>query len=264
MRPLLLPLPLLVLTGCEAILPFIEEQRVTPTEIYWTGQVLDGPYAEDVGLFSGGAMTATDHAGEPLLSAAGEALEAPYETEDQPGTWVLTVPVYTDILLRLSGDGFVNTVWSTHTPGGRAYWFTGALFARTTDDVASTFAAYQEAGLLDAAPADLALGEVVHLWAEPLAPEAWAGAQISVTDGAGVEAPVVALTADEDGALSVAGPDDPVYQIFAFDLTPGEITLSASAADGSTVLETWPAQGGDLLNATFLGLSEAPDTAAGD
>lgn len=260
---------LCLLTGCESLSVFLEEQRTLPTEIYWTGTVLDGPYAEDVGYFTGGAITATDHAGDALVSVAGEELDAPYEVEGDPGTWVLTVPVHTEILLRLSGDGFANTVWSTDTPDGRAYWFTGALFARSIEDLDATFAAYVEAGLLGALPQDLAQGAVVHLWAEPLEPEAWAGAEIHLTDGSGAEVPVVRITADDEGQLGLAGADDPVSQLFAFDLTPGDVILEVTTADGRGLTESWPTLGGDLLNASFLGLSDATgadgaDTAQGD
>ena len=263
--------PLLTLAGCETAWTFLEEQRVTPTEIAWTGQILDGPYADDAGVFTGGTVTATDHAGDPLLSAAGELLADPVESETQPGAWTLTVPVYTDILLRLSGEGFANTVWSSHTPGGRAYWYTGALFARSVEDLDATFAAYAEAGLLEAPSAPLSEGQVAWLWAEPIEPEAWADAEITLIDGAGAEAALVRVTSDDAGQLSVAGPGDPIYQIFAFDLAPGDVILRVVAADGTSLTLSWPAEGGDLLNASFLGLStseltdaEQTDTAAGE
>lgn len=247
--------PVLALTGCETVLSVLEEQRVAPTEITWSGQILDGPYAEDVGVFTGGTITLSDHAGDPLLSAAGEALADPVESDTQPGTWALTVPVYTDILVRLSGEGFATTVWSSHTPGGRAYWYTGALFARRAEDLDATLAAYAEAGLMEPPTTALSDGEVVYLMAEPLAPDAWAGAQVSVTDGAGATAPIVLLTTDEDGVIGLAGEDDPISAVLALDLAPGDVVLTVEAADGAGLTLSWPAQGGDLLNASFLGLS---------
>lgn len=253
----LLPASLLLpLAGCEGLLPYLEEQREAPEVVYWTGTVLDGPYAEDAGVFTGGAIAASTLDGAALTDADGEPLETPYELEGEPGAWVLTVPVATEILLRLSGEGFASTVWSAVTPSGRGYWYTGALFARRAEDVDATFAALEEAGLIDVLPADLADGERVHFWAEPTSPEDWVGASMAILDAEG-RAELVALTVDEDGTARLAEAEDPIHYVFAFDLAPGLVTFEAATPAGRHVLLSWPAAGGDLLNASFLSLSES-------
>lgn len=253
-----LPLALApLLAGCEVLLPYLEEQRTEASYVYWTGTVLDGPYADDAGVFSGGAITLTDLGGQGLLNAQGEPLDEPYEVEGSEGSWVLTVPTSTEVLLRLSGDGFVNTVWAAETPSGRAYWFTGALFARRAEDVSETLSELAGGGVLGGGPADLSEGERVHLWAEPLYPERWVGASYAVVDAEGL-GEVLPFTVDDDGTVRAAGAEDPVDLILAVDLAPGDITFEAATPDGSHVLLAWPAQGGDLLNASFLELSGDP------
>ncbi len=250
----LLLAPLLAAGGCELVSPYLEEQRTSPDFVYWTGTVLDGPFSEDAGVFTGGVITVTDPSGQPLLNDDGEALEAPYEVEGEPGGWVLFVPIETEVVLHLSGEGFVNTVWSARTPSGRGYWYSGALFARRVEAVDATLEVLAEAGLIGDSYADLADGAAVHLWAEPQDPDAWVGASFAVVDSEGL-GEVIALTVAEDGVVSRAGPTDPVSLILALDLAPGAVTFEAATPDGRHVLLPWLAEGGDLLNASFLTLS---------
>ena len=247
-----LPL-LLLLPACITL----QEVREIPEVIAWSGDILDGPYSDDAGPYTGGTLTVTDLDGAPLLKSDGTDVSPPEETAE--GYWFIYVPVDTDVQIRLSGDGYVNTVWQSHTPTGRAYWYTGALFARTTEDTDALFTELVEAGLLAAAPGALADGAVTHLWGIPQTPEEWVGAQISVTDGAGVSQPVLSFAVDEtDGTVRLATAEDPVAFFLATDLTPGEVSLQATGADGRTATLRWLCAGGDLLHPVFLALSESP------
>jgi hypothetical protein len=253
LRCLALSLPL---GGCELVLPYLEEQRTDPSLVYWTGRIYDGPDAQTAGPFTGGTLTLTDRDGAPLLDEGGDPVDDPYEVQGNAGSWVLTVPVDIDVMLRLSGDGYATTVWQGHTPSYRGYWFNGALYARQTADLDAIVTALQDAALLDTAPPDLAEGQRVDLWAEPDDRDAWVGVTTALIDAEGRK-DVLVLTVDDDGTVRAAGAEDPVDYLFAFDLAPGDVTLEAATAT-QHVLVSWPAEGGDLLNASFLALSEAP------
>lgn len=258
--PIFAALPALV--GCEGLLPYLEEQRADPSVIYWSGPIYDQPYAEDALPFTAGdgeeplvSVSVTDAEGAALVGPEGAELDAPQEDASEPGYWYLTVPVDTDVVIRLAGEGYASTVWTARTPSGRAYWYTGALFARLAADVTATTDALVEAGILSEAPADLADGQLTHLWIEPYTPEDWVGADFAVSDSEHL-APVLALTADEDGSVRVAGEDDPVYMLFAFDLAPGPVAFEAVTPAGRHVVASWAAEGGDLLHPMFLTFSE--------
>jgi len=253
LRCLVLIVPL---GGCDVILPYLVEQRGDPSLVYWTGRIYDGPDASTAGPFTGGTVTLTDQDGQPVLDDGGDPVDDPYEVEGSAGSWVLTVPVDTDVMLRLAGDGYATTVWQGRTPSNRGYWFNGALYARQSADLDAIVTALLDAGLLDASPPALDEGARVDLWAEPADRDAWVGATTALIDAEGRK-DVLALTVDEDGTVRAAGAEDPVDYLFAFDLAPGDVTLEAATAS-QHVLVSWPAEGGDLLNASFLALSESP------
>lgn len=244
------------LGGCDLILPYLEEQRADPSLVYWTGRIYDGPDPQANGPFTGGTVTLTDRDAAPVLDDDGDPVDDPYEVDGNPGSWVLTVPVDIDVTLRLTGDGYANTVWQGHTPDYRGYWFNGALYARQTADLDAIVTALSDAGLLDAAPPDLSEAARVDLWAEPEDRDAWVGVTTALIDAEGRK-DVLALTVDDDGTVRAAGAEDPVDYLFAFDLAPGTVTFEAATAT-QHVLLSWVAEGGDLLNASFLALSEAP------
>jgi len=239
-----------LLAGCQ----YLEEQRELPTEVTWDGYVLaqlsDSTEAEVLDV---GAVTLLDLDGAPLVAA--EHLGNGYwRAED--------VPVDLDVAIRLEGPTastdtlplMTPTVWRGRTPTGRASWLTGALYLRDLD--------YTDAFLtaLEAFPGvdipTLADGESAVLWGEPWDAQAWAGASLSVTDGAGEDAPVIALMLAEDGSMAEAGEGDPIDLFVAWDLSPGTVTLDVEAADGRTVSETWPAEAGELLSAIYMALPE--------
>lgn len=230
-------------SGCS----YLEEQRVEPTQVVWSGSVLDQPYSSTAGPFTGGTFAVTTPDGEAVADA----------TESDPGTWSVTVPVNIPVVLRLAGDGYATTVWQSQTPTGRAYWFTGALYAQTQDAVATFFSGLGDLGLLAAPAEDLSQSTVVHLIGAPLVPDDWAGAALSLTDGAGEDIPVVALAAADDGTLFAAGSEDPIAAFAAANLAPGAVSLSVQTADGRVLDLSWLAAGGDLLSPMFLALPES-------
>lgn len=239
--------PLLAMAALAGGCVYLEEQRVLPEQVYWSGTVLDGPYADDVGVFADGSFEVTD------LDGALVAEGVPYE--GAPGDWYVEVPVGIDVAVRLSGDGYATTVFRDRTPTGRAYWYNGALFVRSAEDVASFFDELATAGLVEAPPASLSQGELAHLWGAPLDPAAWAGATITVTDGAGATQQALALTTDDTGAIVAADGGD-VDLFLAFDLAPGTVTVDVSG-DGGAATWTSPALGGDLLHPIFFNLGHA-------
>lgn len=234
-----------LLCGCISL----EEQRTPYTEVFWRGVVLDGPDSEDAEYFSGGTFV--------LTTPDGEAVAEAEEEQGNEGWWELTVPVDIAVVIRLAGDGFANTVWQARTPKGPAYWYHGALYARTQDAVASFFGGLDDLGLLASPAVDLSTGEVAHFIGLPLLPEDWVGATCALTDGADQAVEVLALALAEDGSLYAAAEGDPVVVIVAANLSPGPVALEVQAADGRALTLDWTAEGGDLLNADFLTLPES-------
>ncbi len=233
----MLPL-LLVLAGCT----LLEEQRTAATSALWSGWVYADLPSTDTPLLEYGTLQAVDLDDVTLADGT--------QSDANPGYWSITLPVDTDVALRVDGGSEVPTVWRSRTPTGPAYWLSGGLFAVADTTAADMFAAID--GWQGFSPADLADGEVAHLWGSPLDPDAWAGATVTVTDSSG-ERPVALLAVDEDGLLIDAGAG-PIDYVLAPDLLPGTVTLTVSAADGTGLTETWPARGGDLLAAFFLAL----------
>ena len=84
-------------------------------------------------------------------------------------------------------------------------------------------------------------------------PEDWAGATITVTDGEGLTAEVLALAYDETGALLEAG-DGAIDLFLAPALAPGTVTLRVEVEGRAAVEEEWPARAGDMVSAVFFAL----------
>lgn len=246
--PIVLP-ALVVLSGCR----FLVEQRTPPDEVTWSGSV----YAEgDTGglvAFDAGSITVTDTDGQELAEA----------TQSAQGYWEVRVPRDTEVAVRLEGPAsdtggafppVVPTVWRGRTPSGRGYWLNGALIAMNALLIEQLL---DQIGLLvSSSPTPLSDGSVAVLYGQPWTPSDWAGARLSVTDGSGADAPVVAFTQNGDGTLSIAS-DGPLDLFIAYDLAPGTVTLTVRAPGRDPVRTTWPARGGDLLSAIYYALPEA-------
>lgn len=237
MTPVLLPIAL----GCVNL-----DAGTASDTILWSGTVLDDPYlGEDPAGLEGGALVAVDL--DDLEIATGT------EAEDSPGSFSIEVPPGVDLAMRVTGPSHAPTVFRGRSPGARGLWFNGALFGRRALPLQSFLDGIERAD--GTTPAALSAGELVHLWVEPAEPEALVGADLSLVDGSGLPGELVPLTTAEDGALTAAGPDDPVTLLLGLDLSPGDITLGIVAADGRTAETTWPARGGDLLAGPLFALS---------
>ncbi len=224
------PFALLLCLAATACGSWIIEEPTDGADVAWYGTILDGPYTGDNGVLSGGEVLVYD-LDEELLAEGTEP------DADNPGYWKLRVPASTPVALHLAGEGMLPTVWRGTTPSDLGYWFTGALFAYDAEIWLPFFEQFDGQGGVSIEP----LGdEICWLWGSPSDPDAWAGADISIVDGVGQAATVLAYHLDDDGLLAPAG-DEPVLYFMAFGLAPGEVTLSVTAADGRSFDETWPA-----------------------
>jgi len=229
---------LVLLTGCQ----FIEEVRTDPETVSWGGtvQVDRSVTTGEVGELTAGAVSMLDPDGAPLL-------EAIQPFDDSPGYWRFDdAPVGAEVAIRLEADDIVPIVWRGTVPTGEALWFSGALYGRE----AAVYEAYFDAldGLNGIAAPTVGDPEVSVLWGEPLDPDAWAGVDITVTDGSGDEAALWRLAISDEGTISDAG-DGAVDLFIAVNLAPGAVTLEAGGAT-----TRWPAEGGDVLSAAFYEL----------
>jgi hypothetical protein len=228
------------LAGCQ----FIEEVRTDPDQVTWGGgvQVDRSVTTGTIDSLTEGAVTMLDLNGQLLA-------EAVQPFTDELGYWRFeAAPVDEEVAIRLTSDGMTPWVWRATVPSGAALWFTGALFAREP----AVHQAYFEAldGMSGISASSLEDGEVAAIWGEPIDPDEWAGVDIVVTDGDGVQAPVWRLVLGASGRLVEAG-DGPVDLFIAPNLQPGTVTLTAGGATTQ-----WPAQGGDMLSAIFYDLEE--------
>ena len=143
------------------------------------------------------------------------------------------------------------TVWRGVVPSGTATWLNGVLYAYETAIYDEFFSTID--GLQGVTFSSLVDSEDALLWGEPLYPEDWAGAEISVIDGEGAAAAVLALAYDDSGALLEAA-GGPVDLFLAPNLAPGTVTLRVVSSSGSAIETDYPARAGDLLSAVFYAL----------
>ncbi len=237
------PLALLLCFATSACGSWILEEPTDGSEVNWYGTILDGPYTGENGVLSGGEVLVYDLDEE--LVAEGTEPDA-----DNPGYWKLQVPPSTPVALHLAGQGMLPTVWRGVTPGDLGYWYTGALFAYEQELWLPFFEQFDGQGAVSIQP----LGDdVCWLWGSPADPDAWAGAAIELLDGAGQPAMVLAYHLSDQGELEPATTRSVQY-FLAFNLAPGDVTLSVQAVDGRAFEETWPAWPGEVVSAWFLEL----------
>jgi hypothetical protein len=241
MPPRLVILPILPLCACGS---WIYEEPTDAATVSWYGTILDGPYTGDNGVLTGGEVLVYD-LDQELIAEGSEP-----SVDDSPGYWKLVVPPSTPVALHLAGEGMMPTVWRGTTPAALGYWYTGALFAYDIELWQPFFEQFEGQSGVAIAP----LGsEVCWLWGSPWDPDAWAGADIAITDGDGESAVVLAYNLSDEGVL-VPALNQPVHYFLAFNLAPGDVTLEVSAADGRSVVETWPAWPGEVVSAWYLAL----------
>ncbi len=240
LRPLAM-LPLVTICACGSWI--IEEASEGDGNVNWYGTVLDGPYTGDNGVFTGGELLAYDLAGDYLA-------EGTEPDPDSPGYWKLKVPADTPVALHLSAEGMLPTVWRGTTPGTMGYWYTGALFAYDAELWQPFFEQFDGQSGVEIQPLS---DQSCWLWGAPLDPEAWVGADIQIVDGEGEPATVLAYHLNDDGLLEQTRTQSITY-FLAFNLAPGDITLSVQATDGRAFDETWPAWGGEVVTAWYVAL----------
>ena len=246
----LLPIALL-LSGCQ----YLEEVRTDPTEVSWGGYVY--AYLSE----SSEAVVLSELSEELAITAPALSmvdltdttlLDATQPFTDSPGYWRFDdAPVGEEIAIRVEGDDMTPSVWRGVVPSGTATWLSGALYTYETAIYDEFFASID--GFQGASFASLASSETALLWGEPLTPEDWAGASITVIDGDGVSADVLTLAYDDTGAL-VDAADGAVDLFLAPGLAPGIVTLEVLTAAGSVATTEYPARAGDLLSAVYYAL----------
>ena len=243
--------PVLLLVSCQ----YLEEVREDPTTVRWGGYVYAYLAENEEAVFLS-ELTAESPITAPavelvdLTDASIQEGSQPYDSS--PGYWLFEeVPIGEEVAIRVSGEGLTSTVWRGVVPGGTATWLNGVLYAYETsiyDDFFATIDGFQGVTFPSLVDSEDAL-----LWGEPLYPDDWAGAEISVTDGEGAAAAVLTMAYDDSGAL-VAAADGPVDLFLAPSLAPGTITLRVVSSDGSAIETDYPARAGDLLSAVFYAL----------
>lgn len=232
---------LALVVGCDRLWP---EGTQDTGDVSWTGQVLDGPYNGENGLFTGGTFEVTDPGGRLLAEG-----EEPWD--DEPGTWRILVPRDAPVAIHLAAEGMLGAAWRSATPSTDAYWYTGALFAYDEAEWLPFFEQFDDT-YTDLEPLD---DRTCWFWGAPEDAHAWAGAEVSLTDGGGTEIEVLRFTSDDEGLL-VPAEEGPVPYLFAFGLAPGDVRLEVATTDGRSMSETWPARGGEVITAWFLALPE--------
>ena len=246
------------LSACQ----FLMEVREAPEEVSYGGTIYDGvPTGDaDVVLTEGTVdfMVPTvdlDRERQSLMEE-GVLWEATQPYSSSPGYWQVTLPVDTEVAVRLETPSSYPSVFTGQSPSWSGYWFAGVLFTWDRDYTAELLGGLGEQ--LGVTVADLDDGERVHLWGvlrDDDEAEKLEGRKITVIDGDGVEASVYPFELTEDGFLS-QNYDAPVHYFYAFNLAPGDIQLVLEGSSGDTVTEHYPTRGGDMIGAWWLGVPE--------
>ncbi len=245
--------PVLLLAGCQ----YLEEVREDLTEVTWSGYIY--AYLQDADepvVLS--QQTADSPITDPIVELVdltdATLLEATQPFSSSPGYWRFEdAPVGEEVAIRVSAEGMTPTVWRGRVPSGAGIWLTGAVYSYETAIYDAFFESID--GFEGMSFPSLVDSDRAALWGEPLSPEDWAGATITVTDGAGEDVAILALAYDDTGALVEAG-GGRVDLFIAPALTPGTVTLRVEATGREAVEEQWPARAGDLLSAVFFALPE--------
>ncbi|MDP6932252.1 MAG: hypothetical protein QGG40_05010, partial [Myxococcota bacterium] len=228
---------------------YLEEQRSIPTEITWDGYVLAGTPTDDLTALEEGSVTFLGVDGSTLSEA-----EQPYTS--YPGYWSAEVPVDTELFVRIDGTDLAPTLMHGFSPTGRASWYTGALFGRTAAEVESLFESLSDAALVDFEP--LSEGEVAYLWGEPLYPETWTGADITLEGGDDELIEIWKFAIDDEGQLEDAG-EGPIDLFLAADITPGTVRMTVDTLAGNQVVDLLPLRELSRLSTINLTNNEVRD-----
>jgi hypothetical protein len=246
------------LSACQ----FLVEVREPPTEVSYGGTIYDGvPTGDADAVLTDGTvdfMVPTVDLEEPRQDLIDDGLlwvgSQPFSSS--PGYWQVTLPVETELAVRMETPSSYPSVFTGRSPSWSGYWFAGVLF--TWDRVYTDEFLYSLTEQLGVTAADLDDGERVHLWGVLRDEEEAArleGRKITIIDGDGAEATVYPFELTEDGFLSQTY-DAPVHYFYAFNLAPGDIQLVLEGPSGDTVTEHYPTRGGDMIGAWWLGVPE--------
>jgi len=242
------------LVGCEAVSTVCETSGLCyetesgpPEEVLYTGSVTQGPPGGEVTYFEEGTLVFVDPASGDLLVDGVQ----PYSAN--PGIWQATLPSRVDYELRIEGPDSYPAVWRGRSPRRIGWWYTGAIFSWPVEVWDAVVADLEAQG---SGPfGDLSEGDRVHLWGSPvdsdlnvlpLGPD-----RVSIVDGEGNLAEVLLVAAAEvpDG--------EPVPTFFlAFDLAPGDITVTVSGESGEVVETVYRTVGGEIVSAWWFEVPE--------
>ena len=222
---------ILLLTGCESILPYLEEVREDPVEVMYSGTVYQGAPSGENAFLTEGSMVFSDLDGGLIAEAE--------QREDLPGYWQVSLPVGVAYNLRIEAPDSYPAIWRSSAPYGQAFWFSGAFFSFPHEQVDPFFDAVAEAVGVEIG--DLKTDDVVHVWGRIDNPESAEPRDFPIRDGEGKRPEIYAFEELEDGTL-VRTEDGPVRYVFAFDLMPGEIEVAGvtySTEPGDLIAAWW-------------------------
>lgn len=246
-----------LLGGCAQIEGLLFDVREEPTEVSLSGYIYRGPFpdAEDPVISGEGAsLEFLDEEGE-LLASAEEIYPETY-----PGYWQAILPPDAPFSLRIDGGGdCYPALWLGRSPPRDGLFPADApagsgtragVFGWPTALVDPFFESVAVAEGVTVEPLDD--GQLAHLWGGPLDPDAIRGDRIYVQDGDGDEATVFAYAIDDATGSLVRTAAAPVHYFLAFNLAPGDITVSFEDDAGQVAVSTYTAAGGEIVAPWFF------------
>ena len=235
---LLIPL---VLTGCAPVL-----QGSFSEGGIWDFYLYDDPdSAGDFIVLPEGSVTARDATGAPLSSAV---------TDRGDGLWRIDVEPDQVVDIVMTGPSHVRTVRRATAPTTTGQ-FSVPLHPRSLSIVPPLIDAIAAVDDLDVADSQsLLAGEAAAVVVQPLDPEAWVGAEVSLVDGTGAEVALSLLTEVEAGSYSLSEAT-PVDLVLASNVAPGILTFTVRPVAGPEVVQLWFAAAGDLIDGRYFALA---------
>ncbi len=207
----------------------------TADTVAWAGWVYtDGQTVEEAKI-TDGAVTVWP---EPPAADGQIAAAQPYP--DYPGYWSADVPPSTPVNVRITAPNTRPTVWAGDTPAADGSWFSGALFGasdRWLEDVFDALLVNGDEWVAVPLRGDvLVLGQPVNdevlcedLLVDGVHPSCW--------------------RVGDDGAPEAVQTGPVTW--FAASAAPGAVELQLGAS-----VETWYADGGDVVMAWYLSEAE--------
>lgn len=231
----------LVLTGCAPVL-----QASFSEGGIWDFYLFDDPdSAGDFIVLPEGTVTARDATGGSLSSAV---------TDRGDGLWRIDAEPDQVVDIVMTGPSHVRTVRRATTPTTTGQ-FSTPLHPRSLSIVPPLMDAIAAVDGLDVADSQsLLAGEAAAVVVQPLDPEAWMGAELSLVDGSGAGVELSLLTEVEAGSYSLSD-GTPVDLVLATDVAPGVLTFTVRPTAGPEVVQLWFAAPGDLIDGRYFALA---------